>query len=394
MSKVALVRCEDYREDKVLQAVERGLDLLGGPGAFLRPGEKILLKPNLVAADPPERCSTTHPAVFGAVAKVLQKAGAQLSYGDSPGFHSPGAAAKASGIGEVARALQIPLADFVTGRTIFYQEGIQNKRFVIANGIFAQDGLVSLPKLKTHGFARMTGCIKNQFGCIPGKLKGEMHVKLPSALDFSRMLVDLNRYIAPRLYVMDGILAMEGEGPRGGTPKPMRVLLFSADPVALDATVCRMIGLDPALVPTTVYGQETGMGSMEGVELVGDPFDSFLDEGFEVKREPVKPYRKGALLKALNNLVIPKPYILEEKCVKCGVCVLMCPVKPKALQFPDRSRKTPPVYHYQRCIRCYCCHELCPKSAIRLQTPVLRRALDRLGLVQGKVSRPRRKKRR
>jgi len=89
--------------------------------------------------------------------------------------------------------------------------------------------------MKTHGFQRMTGAVKNQFGCIPGALKGEFHVKVPDASNFAKMLIDLNTYIHPRLYVMDGIIAMEGNGPRGGTPKKMNVILFSTDPIALDS---------------------------------------------------------------------------------------------------------------------------------------------------------------
>lgn len=100
--------------------------------------------------------------------------------------------------------------------------------------------------MKTHEFQRVTGAVKNQFGCIPGKLKGEFHVKVPGPYEFAKMLVDLNLYINPRLYIMDGIFAMEGNGPRGGSPRKMDVLLFSRDPIALDATVCRLMNLDPS----------------------------------------------------------------------------------------------------------------------------------------------------
>lgn len=116
---------------------------------------------------------------------------------------------------EVADKLGIHLADFQNGKEIYFEEGKQNKKFIIAKGVLDADGIISLPKLKTHGYAKMTGCIKNQFGCIPGKLKGEFHVKLPDVNDFARMLVDLNKLVKPKLYIMDGIIAMDGNGPRG-----------------------------------------------------------------------------------------------------------------------------------------------------------------------------------
>lgn len=375
MPKVALVRCESYDYSEVRTAVEKGITLIGGPNVFAETGEKVLLKPNMLAADPPEKCATTHPAVFKAVAEVLKSTGAAISYGDSPGFHSPEVAAKKTGMAQAAAELEVPLADFRNGEEIFFPEGIQNKKFVIAKGVLESDGLVSLPKLKTHAFARMTGCVKNQFGCVPGTLKGEFHVRIPDSNDFAKMLVDLNNYLKPRLYVMDGIMAMEGNGPRGGNPKKMNILLFSADPIALDATVCRLINMNPEFVPTTKFGMETGLGTYleEDIEIVGDEFKTFYDEGFEAKREPVKPYKPGGTIQFLRNSLVPKPYIIENKCIKCGVCIKMCPVDPKAVDWHDGVKDKVPSYRYIRCIRCYCCQELCPESAIDLKVPFIRR---------------------
>lgn len=377
MSRVALIRCESYDYGSVRKAVEKGLELLGGAGAFVKPGEKILLKPNILSADPPEKCVTTHPSVFKAVGEIFRETGALLTYGDSPGFHSPKAAAKKSGMADAAEELGISLANFYDGEEVSFHEGIQNKKFVIAKGVLESDGLISIPKLKTHGLARMTGSVKNQFGCVPGPLKGEMHVKLPNVFDFARMLVDLNRLLKPRLYIMDGIMAMEGNGPRGGTPKKMEVLLLSADPIALDATVCRLVNLEPEFVPTIKVGAEMGLGTFDkdNIELVGDPFESFQTPDFDVKREPVKPFRAGSAVHFARNLVVPKPFIDRNKCIRCGVCVNVCPVNPKAVNWHDGIKTKPPAYRYKTCIRCYCCQEMCPESAIHLKVPLIRKII-------------------
>jgi uncharacterized protein (DUF362 family) len=205
MSKVVLIRCESYDDRKVRKAVESGIDILGGVSKFASPDDKILLKPNWLSADPPEKCVTTHPAIFRAVAEIFQNAGAKVSFGDSPSYQSPDTASRRTGIDAVATELNLSLADFQSGKEIFFKDGYQNKKFTIANGVLANDGVISLPKMKTHGFQRMTGAVKNQFGCIPGALKGEFHMKVPDASDFAKMLVDLNSYIHPRLYIMDGI---------------------------------------------------------------------------------------------------------------------------------------------------------------------------------------------
>lgn len=376
MSKVAVVRCASYEQAEVGAAVRRGIGLLGGPQVFFQEGERILLKPNWIVAEPPEKCATTHPAVFRAVAEVLQGAGVRLSYGDSPGFSSPETASKKTGFTAVAKELGIPLADFREGREIIYKQARQNRVFTVANGVLDSDGVVSLPKLKTQGFLKLTGSVKNQFGCIPGTLKGEFHVKIPSPANFARMLVDLNAFIHPRLYVMDGIMAMEGNGPMGGDPIAMNVLLFSADPIALDATVCRLIDVDPALSLTILAGKEAGMGEYmeDEIELLGDPLEGLIRRSFNVNRDPVlsDTQRKGAM-KFLANVAMLKPTIAEDKCKRCGICVQVCPVTPKVLDWHDGDKTKPPAYQYNRCIRCYCCQELCPEGAISIKKPFIRK---------------------
>jgi len=332
--------------------------------------------------DAPEKCVNTHPNVFRSVADLLKAEGAIVSYGDSPGFGSSHAAAKKAGIARIAEENNIPLADFREGREIFFEQGVQNKKFYIANGVLDSDCIISLPKLKTHGLERFTGSIKNQFGCVVGMRKGEFHVKLPDATDFARMVVDLNNYIKPVLYIMDGIVAMEGNGPRGGDPRPLHVLLFSTDPVALDATACRIINLNPLHVPTTVAGCETGAGTYreEEIELVGDPIDRFFCSDFAVDRSPVKKAKTGKTMKFLTNRLVPKPVIASEKCTMCGTCVQSCPVEGKAVNWPGGDKSRVPVYDYDKCIRCYCCQELCPESAITLKDPLIRKVMRGLTL--------------
>ena len=379
MSEVAIVFCGSYAYPEVREAVERGFALLGGAEKFARPHEKILLKLNWLSADPPEKCVTTHPSILRAVAELLQCEGAAVSYGDSPGFQTPEVAAKRTGAAEIAEMLEIPLADFRSGREVHFAEGRQNKKFTIANAVLDSDGVISLPKMKTHGFQLITGAVKNQFGCVPGALKGEFHVKVPEAYEFAKMLIDLNACVHPRLYIMDGVIAMEGNGPRGGTPRQMNVIIFSIDPIALDATMCRLMNLDPALVLTNRAGLEMGAGTylQEEIQLLGDPLEPLIACDFKVRRESDQSKPKKARPSFIKNAITPRPYILGEKCIRCGICVKMCPVTPKALNWQDGNKDNPPSYRYDQCIRCYCCQEICPESAIQIKVPFLRRIIDR-----------------
>lgn len=366
--------------EDVYSSVTKGLNLLGGVRNFARPGEKILLKPNLLASSTPEQAVTVHPEVFRGVAESFRQTGASLFFGDSPGKGRPDRVAKRCGIQHVADQLNIPLADFRTVVKVNNPQARIAKQLPLAASLLQMDGIVSISKMKTHALTRITGAVKNQFGYIPGILKGEFHVKMPNIYDFSTVLVDITKTIKPRLFVMDGIVAMEGNGPRGGEPRRMGVLLFSRDPVALDTVFCRLIQLNPAVVPFLPIASELGLGTCDekDIEIIGDGLDDLIQNDFKVIRK--KP---DAMISArhfppfLKSLISPKPVIDKAKCTNCGSCVIQCPLKPKAVNWHPRHKDSPPIYNYKACIRCYCCQEICPSQAISVKTPLLGKLIPR-----------------
>jgi len=362
----------------VEQAIRRGMDYFGGAGALVKTGDKILLKPNMLAASSPEKAVTTHPEILRAVAVLLQEAGAVLSYGDSPGIGSPRRASEVCGIAEVAQDLNISPADFVTPVPVSFPKALLLRRMTLAAGVLAADGIVSLPKMKTHALTRITGAVKNQFGCVPGFRKGEYHVKMPDIERFCQVLADINCFLRPRFYIMDGIEAMAGNGPRGGDPFPMNVLLFSADPIALDAVFCRLIDIDPEWVPTMKIGQRSGLGTYrrEEIEIVGDTIDYLVRRDFPIRREAAgRSAALGCLPSSLKHWLSPRPVIDSGMCRRCGDCIRMCPLTEKAVAWPGVGNPGVPVYDYNRCIRCYCCQEICPAKAITVKVPFLRRLM-------------------
>jgi len=372
-SRVALVACDTYDDMEVYEAVKKGLDLLGGISCLIKPGEKIVLKPNVLIGASPDRCVCTHPAVFRAVGKILLESGTSVTCGDSPSFGGCRVNMRIAGLKRVADELGIGLADFAKGRVIAHKQALLNKRFVIANGVLDADGLVSLPKLKTHGLTRMTGAVKNQFGCVPGFLKGQQHARTPDPYAFATMLVDLNTLVRARLYVMDAIMAMEGNGPRSGNPRKLGVLLFSTDPVALDAVACKIIALDPAFVPTSGPGEKAGLGTYhyENIEIVGENVENYICRDFDVVRKPPVTAAGGHISRFIKNRTSPQPVIDETLCTRCGTCVRHCPVTPKAVDWVGGDESRPPVHDYNRCIRCFCCQEMCPEGAISVKEPLL-----------------------
>ncbi|MBQ8616508.1 MAG: DUF362 domain-containing protein [Clostridia bacterium] len=370
---VALIPINTYDQEKVDAAIRQGLELLGGLQQFVKPEEKIVLKPNLLARALPQKAITTHPAVFSAVCRALREDGYDhLSYGDSPGSPTttPDKAADTAGIAEAAEKYGVARADFLSGSIVPFPEGRTAKAFYLCNGVQEADALINVCKMKTHALERITGAVKNQYGCVTGVNKATGHATYPNSEVFADMLADLNLCIKPRLHIMDGIVAMEGNGPTSGTPTPMNVLLLSADPVALDAVFAALVHLDPATVPTCVSGEKHGLGVMqpdricvrtpEGDITMQEAQSRFGRADFDVFRGQMK---KGLLFKVMPLLPFlqHRPKADMKKCIGCGICEEACPVPEKAVH-SGKGQKA--KYDYKKCIRCYCCQEMCPAKAI------------------------------
>jgi uncharacterized protein (DUF362 family)/ferredoxin len=376
-STVALIQCESYDPEIVYGALKRGVELLGGLDRFVRPGEQLLLKPNILAGEPPATAVTTHPSVLGACVRLFREGGAQVCFGDSPGLQKPVQAANRSGLRKAGLASGAEFVEFSASKHISNPDGQLVSSFPVAHALHQCDGIINLPKMKTHRLTRITGAVKNLFGCVPGKRKALYHVEFQDVNEFSGLLVELGLRLRPRLHILDGIVAMEGNGPRSGDPRRVETLILSPDPVAVDATFCRLVGLDPKFVPTTVVGELRGLGHFleDRIEYVGDSLESLMRPDFKIIRKPVLPNASYAHYNWIKNAFLPRPVIDSANCIRCGLCVEACPVPDKALHFRN-GRRDPPRYDYDRCIRCYCCHEACPSRAIDQRIPLLGRIMQ------------------
>jgi uncharacterized protein (DUF362 family)/NAD-dependent dihydropyrimidine dehydrogenase PreA subunit len=373
-SKVAVIRCDSYDIEQVFAAVSQGIELIGGVEELVPKTDRLLFKPNLLNKAVPDKAVTTHPSVFDAAIRFFREAGYEnMFYGDSSGNPTnPEKIAEACGIKQIGDKYGLRYGEFNRGRTVNYPEGRFVKQFEISEGALEAAAIINVCKMKTHQLERITGGVKNLLGCVYGLNKGTSHAKFPDSDSFGKMLVDLSRCLKPKLHIMDGIMAMEGNGPFSGTPVPMNVILVSQDPVAMDSVFCRLINLDPMLVPTIRYGEEFGLGKWrdDDIEILGEDIKSLVNKQFDVSREIVKAQKWRNLAK-VRQLVLKKPVIMSEKCVKCGICVEACPVDGKAMYFTDGKKTEPPKYRYDKCIRCYCCQEMCPEKAITVKTPLL-----------------------
>lgn len=376
---VAVERCADYDSASVERALADALSSIGGMSSFVRPGQSVFLKANLLMKAVPDRAVTTHPEVVRAVVRAVKAAGAgTVMIGDSPGGRTTPSGARAlfetSGLAAVAEeeGATLSLLDDAVVR-VANPEGRLYTSFNLGRDAVTADVLIDLPRLKTHGFMMMTGAVKNLFGCIPGLEKAQFHMKVPERQDFAEMLVDLALACRPALSIMDAVVAMEGDGPAGGTPRQVGALLASADPYALDVVAAAIAGFGPDEVYTNVAARGRGLAPAgpDEVEVAGTPWRDVAPATFSHPAKDITRSMPPAVGRWLQKRIASRPVLARPAgCTSCRTCERNCPVEAIAMGADRRPR-----FDYDTCIRCYCCQELCPEQVIDLKTPWIVRGL-------------------
>ncbi|HUX46513.1 MAG TPA: DUF362 domain-containing protein, partial [Desulfosporosinus sp.] len=364
----------------VEQRLREGLAEWGGMSAFVKPGQKVLLKVNLLMKKRPEEAVTTHPSVVEAVVHLVQEVGGIPIIGDSPGGPYTVSALQAmytrSGLREVAERTGAILNEDVGQTTIQNPEGKLAKSLTVTNCVLDADVVIPLSKLKTHGMMTFTGAVKVLFGVIPGLLKAEYHLKMFKVHDFADLLVDIATWVRPTLSIMDGVVGMEGDGPSAGIPRNIGALILSTDPFALDVVAADLIGLKPEKVPTIMAARARDLTSrLDELQLKGDSRSLWRIQGFAIPKAVSTNFLDMVPLPSnvktfMLNRVRPRPIFEHATCVGCSDCVNNCPSK--AITMNENQR---PIVDLEGCIRCFCCQELCPQQAVKLFKPWIGRKL-------------------
>jgi uncharacterized protein (DUF362 family)/Pyruvate/2-oxoacid:ferredoxin oxidoreductase delta subunit len=373
MTVVAAKECYSYQADELSETLDSLLDELGGLDSFISAGDRVLLKTNLLMGKSPEAAVTTNPEFIRALAKKVKALGAEVVIADSPGgpFNEKllKRSYKKSGLYQLAAEEELELNYNTDSKKHDYKAGKINKSFQLADYLEAADLVINLPKLKTHGLTMYTGAVKNIFGCIPGVLKAEYHLRMQSVYDFSRMLNDLAGLVAPELTIMDAVVGMEGEGPSNGKPKEFNYLLASTSPYYLDLAAVRLMGIKAEeKVPSIKAALTDQIIKKENLELRGDqlvaPSEVEIPK-IEKENNLIDAKLPDFLSDFLEKILRPKPVFKEDKCVGCRTCAENCP--PEAITMVDNF----PEVELETCIRCFCCQELCPYDAVEIKYPLL-----------------------
>ena len=367
--RVWLSRCGGYAPEELLRQVEEAFTALG-VWEELKPGMQVVIKPNLVMSSKPEAAIATHPALVAAVGRCVQKAGGEVIIAESPGGPYTPAAMKAvfrgCGYADMAKEWGFTLYTECKSREVSLPGAVRCRQLSVVEPFLTRDYLIDLAKLKTHSMVGFSGAVKNLFGAVPGLQKPELHCRFPEKQPFSEMLVDLCDFLKPDLCFLDGILAMEGNGPTGGSPRKAGVLGASKSPYALDVCGAALIGLEPENVLMLREAHRRGLGpiSPKECQLLKEQVETLAQPDFVKAKASSTDFldRVPAFLRpAAKRLATPAPKIRRKECVGCGKCAESCP------QHTIAIRKRKAVIDYKQCIRCFCCHEMCPKHVIDIR---------------------------
>ncbi len=368
MSKVIIQECKDYDLANLILKINAGIDKIGGWGQFIRPQDTVLLKVNLIGPKPSESAAITHSEFVRALVRILKQQECTVWIGDSSGGAIAGIAPtaqsmKVAGYEKVAAEEGAIIKNFDSGGVVpVCPESRCEEKMYLAKPVFEADVVINLPKLKTHSGQVYTGAVKNVFGCIPGLKKAAYHKMAPNPENFGEIMADIHQAAPFRLHIMDGIVAMQGEGPTAGKPYQGNKILISTDPLALDAVALEMLGAKVSDVPILVTAQRRniGEGNLERITIDGDYSTIPRLENFSWPKNfrSNKKRNNEAVIKVIDFLKT-RPKVNRKKCKGCNICVESCPLE--AIDIETKQ------IDYAKCIECMCCHEMCMYNAVDLK---------------------------
>jgi uncharacterized protein (DUF362 family) len=279
---VAVTRCESYEPPAIVEAIARQFDLLGGIEKYVKRGDTVLLKPNFIAPRSRHHATQTHPAVILEVARLLKDIGARPFVGDSPAWGNVFACVKKLKLDKDLAKLAVPVKQLNKPKWCKLSE--RNKKVGISYAALEADVIINLPKFKTHQQLVATFAVKNMFGCVAGKRKALWHFSRGKTEDFCRLLIEIYKHLSPALTIIDGVAAMDGQGPIHGRTRPLGWLIAGRDPIACEIVCSELVNINPEDLPIVNQARAMSFGchDREKIQTLGDDYSRKIATDFQL----------------------------------------------------------------------------------------------------------------
>ena len=377
MGNVVVEKVNSYEDiDKIQNYINNMLDeSLMSKRLFI--GAKVLLKTNLLMKKKPEDAVTTHPIIIECAAKYFISRGCYVTIADSPAGPFTKSALEgiyvASGIDKAASNSGATLNFNTNSSDVHPENSLRLKTFKVIDVVKDADFVISLAKLKTHGMMTFTGTVKNLFGVIPGLIKAEYHFKLMDEQNFGHHLIDIERFVKPDYSIIDGIEAMEGNGPSNGIKRHLGLIIGSDSPYEADYVASEIASIPYEKIPTLYLAEQRGIFSRTDIKITGVNFKDMDIKPFILPDSVELTFLPNKIPPKIREFIIrrfkAKPEFIHSKCISCGHCVRNCPAK--VIKMVNNK----PVVNLKGCISCFCCHEVCPNDAINIKNSLLLKLL-------------------
>ncbi|SHI67748.1 DUF362 domain-containing protein [Parasporobacterium paucivorans] len=366
MEKVSVVECNSYITEEVCSAVAEAVYRLD----FTIPrNSTVLIKPNIMSQNTPRQGTITHFSLIEGLCRILQEHGCTIIIGESISFYQKGMTRKAfktSEIDKVAEKYGAKCIAFEEEPLVKVDTGLTwMKELYLPEILLKADMVINVCKLKSHGSLRLSGAVKNMFGCLPGGYKQKIHTWSRNELELADVFLDINEIVKPALSIMDAIDSLDGGPSSLGKLVDTCRILASTNAAALDVVATEMIDYKNEESPILVQALKRGMiKSFDDIEVLGEPKKVLFKK--PVKANLEKPINK-------NSALIKHTYvdleINQEKCTGCKKCVHACPVGAIATE-GDKVK-----LDQEKCISCYYCLHVCPVNAILIKPTMMNRLI-------------------
>lgn len=375
MDKIFIYKCEKYDLEKIKRII-KNIFFESGFNKKLEDNDSVFLKLNLLRGAAPEKSVTTHPVFVRAVVEVLLEKDLKVIIGDSPAGPFSQFLLKNTykecGLLDELKDLDVEFNYNTDTKFIHSEKALRLRDFEVFERILETDLLINLPKLKTHTMMRYTGAVKNMFGAIAGLTKADYHFRLQEGEEFAEHLIDICETIKPDFNLMDGIMAMEGDGPSGGESINSKAIIGGENPYALDKVATEYISFSEDYVYTVKASKNRKL--YENIKVYGD---EIYPIEFKKPKATQVTFLPNWLPEPIQDFLIDRlkaKIIFDlDKCIKCGHCGRSCPVK-----IINYDIEGYPYYNEKECINCFCCHEVCPVDAIDVKNPFISSIIRRV----------------
>lgn len=375
---LALKTCMEYTPHIINSALQQCFDLLGGLSKFIKPGHKVLIKPDLYCRTEPNVAKTTNPSIVSILAEHVAKIGAKCIIADAPrGRFSQSSLDKAYIKTQMLQASNegnatLNINDNVA--SVCNPNGEQCRDIFIMDAVNDADVIINIGKLRCDKYLGLIGCSQNLFGLVPGKFKSLITSRCNTMQSYCNYIIDLYETLENKIVinVLDGVVGCESNN----DPRILDSIIVGENPFAVDALALKIINQD--INENILLKESVRRNKFKyDFDILGDDFKPLVCFDFNYSQSSSLINKTSLIVSKLQyNSLQKRPTISPKLCKGCNVCVRNCPMN--AISIENGKFGKAAKVDYTKCISCFKCVDSCPYKIAQAKTPLRYKSIDKM----------------